>query len=223
MCLRMRLLLAGFVLVLSLGPFIRSTEAQVRVEGVFPRQLPRGQETVVNVAVQNQDKIQAVEVSPSPGVSVSGIKAGENFQGAYAWSELRITVAADATPGQRTMVLVLPSGRTVPITIIIPAHVPVISDLRGLSAQSSPLGLDLEFSAVDRSDDIGDSPYVWFMLICGSDIVPGIVHGKVTGRDKGAAVIHATVPGATVKGKCDLQVRVADSGGIESNTLRAPL
>src|SRR5712691_9499256 len=85
MCLRMRaVIVIGFVLLLSAGPFAHRAEAQpVRIEGVFPRQLPRGQETVVNVAVQSRDAIQAVEVSPSAGVKVSGIKVGDNFQGAY--------------------------------------------------------------------------------------------------------------------------------------------
>jgi len=211
----------GFVLLLSAGPFAHRAEAQpVRIEGVFPRQLPRGQETVVNVAVQSRDAIQAVEVSPSAGVKVSGIKVGDNFQGAYTWSQLHIAVAADAAPGQRTMVLLLPAGRTAPVTITIPGHVPLISDLRVLPAQSNPPALDVQFAAVDPSADIGDTPYVWFMLSCGNQIVPGVVHGKVTGRDTGSVVVHASVPGAAVTDKCGFQVRVADSGGIESNTLK---
>jgi hypothetical protein len=175
---------------------------------------------VINVAVQNRDPIQAVEVSPPAGVKVSGIKAGQNFQGAYTWSELSIAVAADAAPGQRTLVLVLPTGRTVPVTIIIPERVPVISDLRVLPAQSNASGFDVEFSAVDASTGIGDSPYVWFMLNCGNDIIPGVVHGKIASRNNGRVVIHASVPSAFAKGKCEFQVRVADSSGIESNTLK---
>jgi hypothetical protein len=224
MCLGMRTTLIGFVLLLSVGPFVHRTEAQsVRIEGIFPRQLLRGQETVVNVAVQNRDTIQAVEVSPSAGVKVSGIKAGENFQGAYTWSELHIAVEADAAPGQRTLVLRLPTGRTAPVAITIPGHVPIISDLRVLPAQSNLPGLEVQFSAVDPSADIGDSPYVWFMLSCGNEIIPGVVHGNVTSRDKAGVVVHASVPSALAKGKCGFQVRVADSGGIESNTLKTQL
>jgi hypothetical protein len=214
----------GSVLFLSVGPFVYRTEAQpVRIEGIFPRQLPRGQETVVNVAVQNGDTINSVEVSPPAGVRVSGIKMGQNFQGAYTWAELNIAVAADAAPGKRTLVLLLPKGRTAPVTITVPGHVPAISDLRVVPAQSSPPGVDVQFSAVDPSADIGDSPYVWFMISCGSEIVPGVIHGNVAGPDKGNVVVHASVPSAIAKGKCEFEVRLADSGGIESNTLKTQL
>jgi hypothetical protein len=214
---------AGFVL-LFVGPFVHRSEAQpVRIEGIFPRQLPRGRETVINVAVQNGDKIQAVEVSPSAGVKVSGITIGQNFQGAYTWSELRIAISGDAAPGQRTLVLLLPAGRTAPVTITIPEHVPVISDLRVVPGQSNPPGVDVQFSVLDPSADIGESPYVWFMLSCGTEIFPGVVHGKVASGAAGGVVVHASVPGAITKGKCEFQARVADSGGAESNTLKTQL
>jgi hypothetical protein len=211
----------GFTVLAGLGLGVHVSEAQqIRIEGIFPRQLPRGQATIVSVAVPSRDPIQAAEITPSTGVKVSGIKLGENFQGAYTWSELHIDVAADASPGDRTLVLRLPMGRTAPVTITIPSHVPIISDLRVLPAQSNTPGLELQFAAVDPSADLGDSPYVWFMLSCGSEILPGVVHGKLTGRDKNSVVVLASLPSVPVKGKCDFQVRVADSGGIESNTLK---
>src|SRR5206468_10985048 len=138
---------------------------------------------------------------------------------ALTWSTLRIEVAEDAAPGDRTMVLVLPMGRTIPITITIPNHVPAISDLRVLPAQSNPPALELQFTAADTAADLGDSPYVWFMIGCDSELLPGIVHGKLTVREKGSGVVRAGIP-TPAKGSCDLQVRVTDSGGIESNTLK---
>ena len=221
-----------FTLLAILGAGTSPGEAQqIRVEGVFPRQMQRGQATLINVAVPSRDDIQAVEISPSAGVRVSGIKRGENFQGALTWSELSVEVAENAIPGDRTLVLVLPMGRTAPVTITIPSHVPGISELRVLSGQSSPPALELQFAAIDESGDLGESPYVWFMIGCGGDIHPGVVHGKATLRDKNNGVVHASVPnlptpaaraGAS-SGKCDLQVRVADSGGIESNTLKTTI
>ncbi len=185
---------------------------------MFPRQFPRGQETVVNVAIQNHDAIQSVEVSPSDGVEVSGIKKGEDFQGNYTWSEFHIAVAADAAPGPRALVVVLPAGRSVPLTISIPAHHPQISELRVRPAQSGPPSLDVQFTAADQSGDLGDSPYVWFMRTCGNEIVPGVVHGKVTGGGADR-VVHASIPNTPVRNKCSFRVRVADSKGIESNIL----
>jgi hypothetical protein len=210
----------GFVLLVTIGAFVHPAEAQVRMEGIFPRQLPRGQETIVNVAIQSQQAIQAVEISPSAGVKVSSIKMGESFQGAYTWSELHIAVAADAAPGKRVMVIALPTGRTPPISITIPDHVPIISDLRVFRPQSVGMPIELQFAAVDPSTDIGQSPYVWLMVTCGDEIVPGVVHGNVIGQAERGVLVHASVPGGPSKGKCDFHVRVADSAGIESNTLR---
>ncbi len=212
-------IVGGFTLAVCLGPAAdRSRAQQMRIEGVFPRQLVRGQTTLMNIAVASRDNIQAAEISPSAGVRVLSIKRGENFQGALTWSELTVDVAENAMPGERRLEIVLPAGRTAPVTITIPGHVPSISDLRVVPAQSSPPSVELQFTAIDTSADLGDSPYVWFMSTCGGEIVPGIVYGKVTARDKTNGIVRAAIPKG--KGKCDLQVRVTDSSGIESNTLK---
>ena len=204
---------------------------QIRIEGVFPRQLPRGQATLINVAVPNRDAIQTAEIVPSGGVKVTSIKQGQNFQGALTWSELTIDVAPEAETGDRTLVLVLPMGRTAPVTIMIPKHVPRISDLRVLSAQSNPPAFEVQFSAVDALADLGDSPYVWFMVACKGEILPGVVHGKLIARDKESGVIRVNLPnrsslaggGNLPHDACDLQVRMTDLGGIESNTLKTTI
>ncbi len=223
------LIVIGFTFLACLGPGVHLSDAQqIRIEGVFPRQLPLGQATVINVAVPSRDAIQAAEITPSPGGTVAGIKLGQNIQGALTWSELTIDVANDAAPGERALVLLMPMGRTMPVTITIPSHVPSISELRILSAQSNQPTLELQFAVVDGSADLGDSPYVWFTIGCGDEPVVGVVHGKVTARDKGDGVVHAIVPnrrtsaggGTPASGRCDLQVRVSDSIGIDSNTLK---
>ena len=207
----------GFTLLALLGPAVYIGEAQqpIRIEGAFPRQLLRGQASVINVAVPSRDGVQSVEISPSAGVTVSGIKLVQSIQGALTWSELTIDVAQDAAPGDRTLVLQLPMGRTAPITVTIPSHVPSITELRILSAQSNQPALELQFAAADASADLGNSPYVWFTIGCGGDPLPGVVHGKVTARDKGSGVVRAIIPiprapaggGTPAGGKCDLQVR----------------
>ena len=219
----------AFTSLACLGPGVHISEAQqIRIEGFFPRQLPLGQATVINVAVPSREAIQAAEISPSPGVKVSGIKMGQNIQGTLVWSELTIDVANDAAPGDRALVLLTPTSRTAPVTITIPSHVPSISELRVLSAQSNLPTLELQFAAVDGSADLGDSPYVWFMIGCGGESVPGVVHGKLNAGDKGNGFVHAVVPnphisvggGSSAGGKCDLQVRMSDSAGFDSNTLK---
>src|SRR2546426_7524396 len=102
-------MIIGFTLLVYLGPGVNSSEAQqIRIEGVFPRQLPRGQATVINVAVSNRDASQSPEISPPAGGKGAGIKTGRKFQGALTWSELTIHVAKEAAPGERTPPVLLP-------------------------------------------------------------------------------------------------------------------
>ena len=219
----------GLACLVYLGPGVSATQAQqVRIESVFPRQAPRGQTTIINVAVPSRDAIQAAEISPPAGVTVSGITRGPTFQGALTWSELTIAVAADAAPGDRTLVLQLPMGRTAPTTFTIPGHVPAISELRVLPPPSGLATIEVQFAATDPSADLGDGPYVWFSIACGGESLPGVVRGTVKARDTNSGVVRAGIPnpraparaGAPTAGPCDLQLRMADSGGIESNTLK---
>jgi hypothetical protein len=220
----------GITLVTCLGPGARFSGAQqpVAIESVFPAQVPRGQSTVLNVAIPGAALIvQSAEISPAAGVTVSGIKRATDSQN-IAWWEVTVDVAKDAALGNRTLVLVMPMGRTLPATIMIPSHVPRISDLKIASAQSNQPTVELQFAAADESADLGDSPYTWFTIECGAPVV-GVVKGKATARDTRNVVVHATVPnprtvaGTPAAGKCDLRVRVTDSNGIESNTLNRPV
>jgi len=221
------IIVVGITLVACLGPGARFVGAQqpVAIESVFPAQVPRGQSTVLNVAVPGAALIvQSAEISPAAGVTVSGIKRVADSQN-IAWWEVTVDVAQDAALGNRTLILVMPMGRrTLPATITIPSHIPRISDLKIASAQSNQPTIELQFAAADESADLGDSPYTWFTIDCGAPVV-GVVNGKTTARDTRNVVMHATVPnpriaaGAPATSKCDLRVRVTDSNGIESNTL----
>lgn len=219
-------LIFAFTLVACLGPGagVSDAQQQVRIETVFPAQMPRGQATVLNVAFPGRDLVvQAAEISPSTGLTVSGIKRVAESQG-IAWWEMTVDVAMDAAPGNRTLALVMPRGRTAPITVTIPSHAPSISDLRIVPAQANQPTLELQFAIADASGDLGDVPYVWFTTGCGGATEPlvGAVTGKVS-----AGTIRATVPNprtsagpASATARCDLRVRATDSGGIESNTLK---
>ena len=193
------------------------------IETVYPRHAARGQTTVVNVAIVSRDEVQAAEVSPSAGVTVSGIKgSGSGTEQAVGWWEITLAVAPDAAPGDRSLVLVMRMGRTVPITISIPTHVPSISNLTIVPPRSNQPTAELQLTAADAAGDLGDAPYVWFTAGCGGEPVVGAVRGKVS-----AGLVRAALPNlrtaagdAPSAGKCDLQVRVTDSLGIDSNTLK---
>ena len=197
---------------------------QIRIETVYPRHVARGQTTVINVAIPSREAAQAAEISPSAGVTVSSIKGtGSETEQAIGWWEITLDVAKDAAPGDRSLVVMMRTGRTSPETISVPTHVPAISDLRIVPPQSNQSPVELLLAAADSAGDLGDSPYVWFTAGCGGEPIVGVVRGKAS-----AGVVRATIPnlrgaaggGAAAPGKCDLQVRVTDSITIDSNTLK---
>jgi hypothetical protein len=232
------LIVTGCVVLAFVGPSARVGEAQVprailesvyppRVLGdYYPTQLVPGQTNVLHVATGAQNQIQSIEITPSTGITVTGMKARNLGQGA-AWWEFTIAVAKDAAPGPRMLVAQMATGvRTAPGTLTIPNHLPGISGLRVLSAQMNQPTVDLQLTATNQGGTFGDSPYVWFDLRCGpGQPEAGVVRGKFA-----ADTIRVSIPnphtfagraGAPAAGShCDLQVRVTDSSGTDSNTAK---
>jgi hypothetical protein len=195
----------------------------VAIETVYPRHVERGRTTVINVAVPSREMVSAAEVSPSAGVTVASLKGrSSESEQAIGWWEVTLNVAPDAAPGDRSLIFVMPTGRTPPTRITVPTHFPAISDLRIVPPQLAQPTFELQLAAADSAGDLGDSPYVWFMAGCGGEPVAGAVRGKVS-----AGVVRAVLPNLRTAGgdrtpsagTCELQVRVTDAAGIDSNTL----
>jgi len=194
------------------------------IGSVYPTQLPPGQSTSVHVALGRNNPVQSIEITPSTGVTVSDLKSRDLNQGSVWW-EFTVAVAKDAAPGPRALVAVQQSGRTAPVTLLIPDHVPNVSNLRVVSALASQPMVDLQVTASNQGATFGGTPKVWFLLACGpGQPEAGIVRGRF---DNGT--IRASIPnprtlqehaGAPATGNhCDLQVRATDTSGIDSNVL----
>ena len=225
------LIVVAFTCLACLGPGARVSAAQqpqqqpVNIDNYFPKQLPRGQSTIISVTVPGRAMPASAEVSPAAGITVAGIKAAGGGQGAVGWWEITVDVANDAAPGPRTLTLTLPMGRrTNPFRFTVANHGLVISALSVAAAQANRPTVDLQFTAADTANDLGESPYVWFLLRCGpGEPETGVVRGKAAG-----GAIRASIPNprtltkiglTSAAARCDLQTRVIDSTGIESNTL----
>ena len=211
----LRSTVVGFALVAGLLPgrmaYAQQTPA---IEIALPKQIVRGQTTVVHVAVPSREAFQGAEVSPAAGVTVAGVsnlKRSELSQN-VAWWDVTINVARDAAPGPRSMVLLTPTGRSTAATLVIPNHVPTIADLRVASA--TPQRVDVQFGATDESADLGDLPYVWFTIACGGEPTVGVVRGRMMG-----AAVSASIP-KPAPAACDLEVRASDTQNNDSNTLK---
>ena len=212
------------VACLSAGAGRADAQQPLRVEGIYPRQLPRGQSTVINLVVPTVDEASP-EITPSQGVSVTRAVRGDSFQGAHTWWAITVQVDPGAAPGERMLTLRFPGERATSTNVTIPSHVPHIDGLRVLGARSNGTGLDVEVSATDSVDDLGAAPRVWFFSTCGDMPLPGVVPATVVSKGKGATVVRAGIPrpaaprAATAPVRCDLEVRVADTSGFESNSL----
>ena len=211
-----RSIVVGLTLLASLAPGARTVYAQQTpaIEIAFPNQLVRGQTTLVHIAIPSREMFTGAEVSPAAGVRVTGVtnfKKGELSQN-VAWWDVTVEVAGDAAPGPRTLVLLTSNGRSTPATLVIPIHVPRISDIT--TPSSTPQTIDVQFSATDDSGDLGDQPYVWFSVACGGEPTVGVVRGKRTGN-----AVRASIP-RPAAAACDLEVRASDTQRIDSNTLK---
>jgi hypothetical protein len=209
----------GLTLLACLAPVARTVYAQQSpaIEIAFPNQLVRGQTTLVHIAIPSREMFTGAEVSPAAGVRVTGVanfKKGELSQN-VAWWDVTIDVAGDAVPGPRTVVLLTATRRSTPATLVIPTHVPRISDIGIAQSPSTPHAIDVQFSATDDSGDLGDQPYVWFTVACGGEPTVGVVRGKRTGN-----AVRASIP-RPAAAACDLELRASDAQKIDSNILKA--
>jgi hypothetical protein len=234
----MRISVGMFALVI-LGAVAPAASARqlpaLRVENFYPHQAPPGQTTLLTFVVTSRQAVQRAEITPSDGITVVDVRGRGGVQGNTAWAEVQLQVARDAAPGPRTLVLELATGRTAPVTITIPDHAPRIADLRRPTSSISS-GVDVLLTATDPSADLGELPYVWFTIGCKGEVehaarraadIPGlrgVVRGKAQTLRGGGSAVHAILPRpAAPEGMCDLQVRVTDANGIESNTLRTTI
>src|SRR4030095_7437710 len=118
----LRSTVVGLALVAGFLP-VRTAYAQQTpaIEIALTRQRVRGQTPEVHVAIPSREVFQGAEVSPAAGVTVAGVgnlKKSELSQN-VAWWDVTINVAPDAAPGPRSLVLLMPDGRTTAATLVI--------------------------------------------------------------------------------------------------------
>ena len=219
-CERWRSIVIGSTILLCIGvcPATARGQQLPAIEIAFADQLVRGQTTIVHVAIPSPDTFSGAEVSPAAGVTVARVvkrKAAELSQN-VAWWDVTVAVARDAAPGTRSLVLVTANGPSTAATLVIPGHVPAISGMRASSSSSAPNpAIDVEFTASDDVDDLGDKPYVWFTVTCGGEPTLGVVRGMRAG-----ALIRASIPRPAAK-PCEVELRASDAQKNDSNSLNA--
>ncbi len=217
------ILAAALTAVTTLAPPARAQGLPNVIEGFFPTQLAAGQTNVLHLGIPGRGELTGVEISPAAGITVRDVKRGDIREGSLFW-DVTVDVAADAMPGNRTIVAVNQNGRTAPRPIAVYSHVPRISDVKIVSAQVSQPTVQLQFAMTETPNDIGAAPMVWFFLGCGGEPEAGVVKGKAAN-----GVVTAAIPNPRTQMKpfapppnahCDLEVRASDSKMADSNTLK---
>ncbi|MGH9768977.1 MAG: hypothetical protein ACREAB_16225 [Blastocatellia bacterium] len=173
--------------------------------------------------------IQAVEITPSDGISIRGIKEGipdpnnrkeqKREAGTKIWS-VSIFVDKAAKAGERSLVLVTSEGRSKPETILVATHVPRISGLKILSAEQSDSRMKIELSVYDVAGDFGaESSINWHLYCGGTGLLASTFFNKNPLKGNLLQTTLAQL-GSLSGGICDLVVSVEDKNGYTSNTIK---
>ena len=94
------LIVTACVVDACLGAGVSISGAQNGVIGsYYPTQLAPGQANVLHVALVRNNPVLSIEITPSAGITVTGMTSRDLFQGSVWW-EFTIDVVKDATPGR---------------------------------------------------------------------------------------------------------------------------
>lgn len=200
----------------------------ISVDSVSPTQLLSGKTTEIIFTARGFEAIQAVEITPSNGVTTSeaktlDVKQEERERGLRRWSVL-VTVEGSASPGVRKIALVTPQGRTREETIRIASHLPQISNLKIRSKKPQNAEVVFSFDVIDETGDIGSESKVSAMLFCaeagfGTVVLAPPVKMEKKGTRNSVVQGRISESDSVANGSCDLDVSFVDDSGVESNKL----
>lgn len=219
-----------FLLFVTMSEVIGETPQgkDVSVDTPSPSQLLRGRPTEIIFLGKGFDTIQTIEIAPADGVTIGqakqiDAKPEERSRGERRWS-LLLTVDASAAPGERSMVVVTPEGRTKQVSFRIASHLPQISKLKVRS--KNPVNAEVTFSVevFDETGDIGTDSRVEAAIWClesGFGIATGSAPQKIEKKGSQKSIVYGRIfrQDEEAIGSCDLEVTVVDDSGVESNKL----
>ena len=222
---RMAVVLSMGVLLLMSGVGLLAKD-KLQITQWGPGQWRRGATTEVTIQGKGLETIQALELTPPDGVTLEEPKAAEASKKKEQRWKISVQVDAEAAAGKRTLVVVTPTGRSGPLAVVIPSHLPELSELQVQLAMASPLTVGFTVTVHDEEGDLAEMPYTIGQVICkngGRSMEGG---GIVTQRrdDKTVVVGYAVQSDSRVsRGACVLQVRVEDKNGNSSDWATTPV
>ncbi len=228
-----RLIVVSLLFQLTALSGLAQKGIDAKLSGYKPQVL-RGQSTELKVFGKNL-AVQSVEISPAEGILVREIKESvpdpndkrQQKEGIKVWSFL-VVVEKTSQPGERSVVIVTPQGRSEPQTIRLVTHIPVISDLKILSATPADCKVEFTFSVLDEVGDIeigdiGKSTVSMFVFGSSTGFAttksPTEIVGK--GAKRTVRAVVSSPPGGNCNGTTTVKIKFQDNSGYDSNTLEA--
>ncbi|MCI0389735.1 MAG: hypothetical protein MOB07_13365 [Acidobacteria bacterium] len=219
-------MLSHFTVVTCIAQSKEAKEIDITLSSYKP---PVVQGQLNEIRAVGKSKVQAVEITPSEGISSLEIKEGtpdpsygrERNMGSdvKVWIII-LSVNKTAQPGERSMVLVTSQGRSEPEVIIVATHVPKISNFKVLSAQQSDSRIEIALSVDDKVKDFVEGSSISCQLYCGNSFL-GIstFFTKNVPLKDGVLQLPLSQSGSYSRGICDVVVSVSDKNHYESNRL----
>jgi len=208
--------LTGSVIVVAAGIGPLQAAEPVELRYFSPKQLIRGQQTSVTVRVPKKAIVTGAEVSPPEGVTVVNVKPLDQqpTDGMKRWT-VTFEVDGAAAPGERFVALNTSLGATAAQEVLLPPHVPILSDFKVLRAEREPLGIDFSVVVTDAEGDLGDKPSIKISLWCGGYGLMSTAWPTVS--PEGLMQVSVGDPVTNVKegAVCDLELTVPDEKGYE--------
>ncbi len=191
-----------------------------------PSQWRRGVATEFVLEGKGLASIQALELAPPEGVTLGEpVPAPSSQKKLRRWT-VRAQVDGEAATGKRSLVVVTPLGRSPSLSIIIPSHLPELSDLQVGLLRAAPLAVGFTVVVRDSQSDLAEMPRTTGQVICKNEGRSMTGGGIVTERRPDGAVVvgYGVMSDARVtSGACILRVRVADEPGNSSDWAAIPV
>jgi hypothetical protein len=200
----------------------------------------RGRTSTLTVVGKSLSQTKAVEIEPAIGVKVIEIKKLEARPDGLKAVSLVLAVEANAELGQRTATLTAKDDRMDIVWFSIGTHNLTIANLKLESKRQEVIKMEeterviaeanYSFTFEDEAGDIGSddlSPSIQMMLKCGrtsggSYLVPT----KIARENQNRGTVYFSVHKdqlARARPECELQFRLKDKDGNESNRLKTEL
>ncbi len=203
----------------------------IEIDTFYPTQNVCGKSKEIEIVGKGFSAISSIEIAPAEHIQVKEIKEVElsewqKSQDMKAWT-IVVFAEKDAQPGERSVVLVTPEGRSQPETLTIVPYVPEITDVKILSTESYNCEVEMVLSIFYEGKKLDSDFQVQTRINCGgyATFTTGRSPDNVSKKGEKEYAIHAKFttgqPNSSCSGPCVLTLWVKDKNDYRSDAFDA--